>query len=90
MSDFAKDKDVLISRRAAIDLLCRALHYNYSEDYAVTQALELPTAEPERTTPGNIVIGSDGWLVYCPFCGAKMQSTMGQLRVSEQSTKGEK
>ena len=37
----------LISRQAAIDLLCRALHYNYSEDYAVTQALELPSAEPQ-------------------------------------------
>lgn len=35
-----------ISRQAAIDLLCRALHYNYSEDYAVTQALKLPSTEP--------------------------------------------
>ena len=36
----------------------------------------LNTAEPqrkkiERTTPGNLVIGNDGRLVYCPMCGAK-------------------
>lgn len=37
-----------ISRQAAIDLLCRALHYAYSEDYAVTQAFELPSTEPEQ------------------------------------------
>lgn len=36
----------------------------------------LPSAKPqrmkaERTTPGNLVIGDDGNLVYCPLCGAK-------------------
>lgn len=36
-----------INRQAAIELLCRALHYAYSEDYAVTLALNLPSAQPE-------------------------------------------
>ena len=40
-------KDDMIYRQAAIDLLCRALHYNYNEDYAVTQALELPSVQLE-------------------------------------------
>ena len=62
--------DDTISRQAAIDLLCRALHYNYSEDYAVTQALELPSAQPERKK-GHIIIRSnmiDGEECYCSVC----------------------
>lgn len=39
--------DDLISRKAAIELLCRAIHYAYSEDYAVTLALNLPSAQPD-------------------------------------------
>lgn len=35
----------LISRQAAIALMCRALHHNYEEGYAVTQMLELPSAQ---------------------------------------------
>ena len=37
--------DDLISRQAAIALMCRALHHNYEEGYAVTQMLELPSAQ---------------------------------------------
>lgn len=37
----------LIDRQAAIGILCRALHYNYEEGYAVTQMLALPSAQPE-------------------------------------------
>ena len=40
--------DDTISRQAAIDVLCRALHYNYEEGYAVTQMYSLPSAQPER------------------------------------------
>lgn len=35
----------LISRQAAIALMCRALHHNYEEGYAVTQMLELPSTQ---------------------------------------------
>lgn len=35
----------LIRRQDAIDLVCRALHYNYEEGYAVTQMLTLPTID---------------------------------------------
>ena len=35
----------LISRQAAIDILCRALHYNYEEGYAVTQMYSLPSVQ---------------------------------------------
>ena len=37
----------LIERQAAIDILCRALHYNYEEGYAVTQMYSLPSVQPE-------------------------------------------
>lgn len=29
--------------------------------------------EPDRVTPGNIVLDEKGWLKYCPICGARME-----------------
>ena len=40
----------LISREAAIAIMCRAIHYNYEEGYAVAQMLALPYAQPESKT----------------------------------------
>ena len=33
----------------------------------------LPSAEPDRVSPGNIVINEQGWLKYCPVCGSRMR-----------------
>ena len=64
----------LISRQVAVDAM-RKLPYRYRG--IVWDILNsLPSAEPqrkktERTTPGNLVIGDDGKLVYSPMCGGK-------------------
>lgn len=50
----------MISRQAAIDILCRALHYNYEEGYAVTQMYSLPSAQPEHEyTMEEFMYGQD-------------------------------
>ena len=60
--------DDLISRQAAIELLCRALHYSYSEDYAVTLALNLPSAQPEVIRCGEC----KHWRQQTNYAGASL------------------
>ena len=77
----------LINREEAIELMCRALHYNYEEGYAVTKMLELPSTE-EKTgewvynSPVTMKCNQCGFVIkdwdwdrfkYCPGCGVKMK-----------------
>ena len=64
-----------IDRQAAIDILCRALHYNYEEGYAVTQMLALPSAQSETCEYWDnesnycaLYRPSAHTIISCPMC----------------------
>lgn len=47
----------LVSRQEAIAIMCKALHYNYEEGYAVTKMMALPSAQLETSRIENILHG---------------------------------
>ena len=71
-----KMKDDLISRQDAIALMCKALHYNYEEGYAVTQMLALPSAERKKGKWITVFVeypNKTEVISECPLCGQRFK-----------------